>query len=95
MGEFNNVIKYANNVAKEIQGYFNSCYCNSLSNIDIQILRKRFNMSDICMKDNLIECRGKQTTIFYQIVISNKNNTLEYKVTAKFIGIDKPKLLDY
>lgn len=47
------------------------------------------------MKDNLIECRGKQSTIFYQIVISNKHNTLHYTVSAKFIGIDRPKLLDY
>ena len=95
MGEFNSLIKYANNKAKEIQGYFNSNYYNSISNIDIQILRKRFNMLDICMKDNLIECRGKQSTIFYQITIVNKNNTLHYNVDAKFIGIDRPKLLDY
>lgn len=95
MGEFNSLIKHSNSIAKEIQGYFNSNYYNSISNIDIQILRKRFNMLDISMKDNLIECRGKQTTIFYQITIINKNNTLSYTVDAKFIGIDRPKLLEY
>ena len=95
MGEFNNLIKYANSIAKEIQSCFNLHYYNNLSNTDIQILRIRFNMLDICMKDNLVECRGKQSTIFYQITIVNKNNTLHYNVDAKFIGIDRPKLLDY
>lgn len=95
MGEFNSVIKYANSIAKEIQSCFNLYYSNNLSNTDIQILRTRFNMSDISIKDNLIECKGKESTIFYKIVISNRNNTLTYTVDAKFIGIDKPKLLSY
>lgn len=95
MGEFNSVIKYANSIANQIQGYLNLWYKESLSNEDVLTLKNRFGIRDIYFKDNLIECKGKESTIFYQITIINKNNTLEYTVNAKFIGIDRPKLLDY
>lgn len=95
MGEFDNVIKYANSIANQIQGYLNLWYKESLSNEDVLTLKNRFGIRDIYFKDNLIECRSEESTVFYQIIISNKNNTLHYTVIAKFIGIDKPKLLDY
>lgn len=95
MEEFKGITKYANSIANQIQGYLNLWYKESLSNEDILSLKNRFGIRDIYFKDNLIECRGKESSIFYQIKIDNKRNKLSYTVSAKFLGIDRPKLLDY